>query len=320
MNREEFIQFMHHPELLDKSSVSEMRELVHEFPYFQSGHLLYLKNLHLLDNIRFPSQLKVSAAYITDREVLYHLLKEKKTTAPVSEKEPESGTVATETQPGAFHEEPMIMIDENEEITHHEIEGLDPEKKGRVENQDALPSQKNSPTALSDLLNFEYTREDTEDQSLTQEKEPSGVHDGEATGIDDSNERTGSGDIASTERFSFAVWLDHLQQQPIQKEEETPSETTKRDKTKDELINKFLSSDPRIISSGEPEEERKDISIPSVTEDDGLISDTLARIYVKQGYYSKAIFTYEKLSLKFPEKSSYFASQIEKIQQLINKL
>ncbi|MGL5682190.1 MAG: hypothetical protein ACRDDZ_03935 [Marinifilaceae bacterium] len=55
-----------------------------------------------------------------------------------------------------------------------------------------------------------------------------------------------------------------------------------------------------------------------VDTDDELFSETLAKIYVKQGLYDKAITTYIKLSLKFPEKSVYFANRIEVIKEKIN--
>ena len=319
MNREEFIQLMNHPELLDKSSVDEMRELIDEFPYFQSGHLLYLKNLHLLDNIRFPSQLKVSAAYITDREVLYHLLHQKKPETIPAESESEPKTVTPDTDQETSREEPMILIDEDEEIIQQELGGIDPEKEIKAAEEGSISLQTSNLSMVNDLLNFEYSV-DYEVQPRPDIKEPDEEQEKQVESEQEVQEKPVDSNITSTERFSFAVWLDLMQEKTIHDEVDTPAVLSARDKTKDELVDKFLSSDPKIIASDEPDEEPEDISVPSVTEDDGLISDTLARIYVKQGYYSKAIFTYEKLSLKFPEKSSYFASQIEKIQQLINKL
>jgi cytochrome c-type biogenesis protein CcmH/NrfG len=55
----------------------------------------------------------------------------------------------------------------------------------------------------------------------------------------------------------------------------------------------------------------------SVVDDSDMVSETLALIYVEQGNYNNAISTYEKLSLKNPEKRSYFANQIKILKQKI---
>jgi tetratricopeptide (TPR) repeat protein len=85
-----------------------------------------------------------------------------------------------------------------------------------------------------------------------------------------------------------------------------------------ELIDKFIETNPRLQPQ-QSDRPNVDISEESVKENDGIFTDTLARIYIKQGLYSKAIFAYEKLILKYPEKSGYFAAQIEEIKKLTNK-
>ncbi len=85
-----------------------------------------------------------------------------------------------------------------------------------------------------------------------------------------------------------------------------------------DLIDRFILSNPRIEQRKEKTDlPVEDLSVPSTEEPGSFITETLARIYLNQGYYSKAIDIYEKLSLKFPEKSSYFATQIEKIKEII---
>lgn len=52
--------------------------------------------------------------------------------------------------------------------------------------------------------------------------------------------------------------------------------------------------------------------------DHSFVTETLAKIYWQQKHYKKAIQAYEKLSLKYPEKNTYFAGQIEKLKKITN--
>ena len=78
------------------------------------------------------------------------------------------------------------------------------------------------------------------------------------------------------------------------------------------IIDRFLAENPRIRTKKEdiPEGEMSRESIEYHPE---AVSETLAQILVKQGQTDRAIDIYNKLSLKFPEKSSYFAKKIEEI-------
>lgn len=98
---------------------------------------------------------------------------------------------------------------------------------------------------------------------------------------------------------SFNSWLNP------NKRQDTPS-----------IIEDFISKNPSITPNKTDMYSAPNISKMSAIKDEGFVTETLARIYMKQGHFDKAIKTYQKLSLKIPEKKAFFASQIEVIQEL----
>ena len=88
--------------------------------------------------------------------------------------------------------------------------------------------------------------------------------------------------------------------------------------TKDELINQFIENAPRITRSKTDFFNPVDYARKSSIDKEDIVSETLANIYYKQGNPDKAIKIFEKLCIKVPEKSSYFAGLIEKIKKEYN--
>ena len=88
-----------------------------------------------------------------------------------------------------------------------------------------------------------------------------------------------------------------------------------------QLIDSFINNDKgRITLSEEPQytpniEDHAENS-ENVT-DEGYFTETLARIYIKQGRYSQALEIIQRLSLQIPKKNAYFADQIRFLQKLI---
>jgi hypothetical protein len=112
--------------------------------------------------------------------------------------------------------------------------------------------------------------------------------------------------------------VDETVEEPVEETVEEPKMEVDEipKKGNNHLITNFISGESGPIRADLETSLKGDVSLASIREHDGFITDTLAQIYVKQGLYAKAIYAYEKLSLKYPEKSAYFAAQIEKIRNI----
>ena len=82
------------------------------------------------------------------------------------------------------------------------------------------------------------------------------------------------------------------------------------------MIDRFIDKNPKIISV--KKENNKIISITENKSDSSLMTETLAKVYLEQKKFSEAIKAYEILSLKYPEKSGFFADQIKRTKILQN--
>ena len=96
------------------------------------------------------------------------------------------------------------------------------------------------------------------------------------------------------------------------------SEPEKSFEDKIDIIDAFLKNNPKIppVSANTA---KQNLSKEIKFDKEELMTETLAKVYVKQGKYKKALLSYKILSLKYPKKNSFFASQIEAIKDLQQK-
>jgi len=320
MNRNDFLSMIGSRSRVNRSMLGEVYELVDLFPYFQSAHMLLLKGLRDNDDIKFEKQLRSSAIHIADREVLYNLLKtDNLSTAEINivKREPESADVAqAESELSPDTQQTVIETAKNSELLISGME-LDNEYQPDQGNDNETPI-----TGHSVLMPSGSESLDSEGVVLFIDETNGKAEEDKVFYMDPGFSVPENNDLLEldTEPRDLEKVSDD---KGINKEAEESQDENKKGFKKQlqsELIDKFIITNPRIEPvRDKTAKEVEDLSKPHTEEKEGFITETLARIYINQGYYSKAIEIYEKLSLKFPEKSSYFAAQIEKVKEYIKK-
>ncbi|MBL6872602.1 MAG: hypothetical protein ISR00_01470 [Flavobacteriales bacterium] len=115
------------------------------------------------------------------------------------------------------------------------------------------------------------------------------------------------------ETHSFSQWLKLSQAKPIVREKE---ENKLQEKVS--LIEDFIANRERKPQKKEFYSATNQAKKSEKFEFD-IVTETLAKVYLEQEHYEKAKEAYRQLCLKYPQKSSLFASQIELIDQLIDQ-
>ena len=120
------------------------------------------------------------------------------------------------------------------------------------------------------------------------------------------------------DRYSFEEWLQLSAKNSVENKIKTSivktSDTPKK-AAKMAQINAFIATNPKMST---PLTNPEEITIKDAQKinKEALMTETLARVYLEQKKYKKALQAYKILSLKYPEKNSFFADQIKEIKRL----
>ena len=247
-----------------------------------------LKGLYNQDSFRYNFELKITAAYTTDRSVLFDYITSNTFTAIHKN--------LYQEKVAEIHD---ILVVESE-IVAKEAEERIPLKTNPLEQSILTSIKEAEPLEVIDIA----LQKDTAIIETTADK----LELGKPLAF------------SKSEKHSFQEWLQlskikKIERNEVPKSEEEPSEIEIEKKKKTELIDKFIETSPKIPpikqdATPKPlvEQNKEDTSY--------LMTETLARVYLEQKKYQKAIQAYEILILKYPEKISFFADRISDIKIL----
>ena len=347
MNASAFSELVKTPALLRNYSISELQELSQQYAYSPLIYSLIALKAHMEGDSDYEHYLNRAAIRVPDRKRLYHLIHanyeeqlteiaENSISEQVAETEPElsekaetSGVRETITEPverndNVFSEpEPELSaktepVQNEEAVTERmaqddnifseqellasadfekvdDISGSEKEEKAAEEKPIELPGMEDVLQALKSL----------------QEQAAPEVPKQEATEVKRTETESEPPPAAGGEH-SFTEWLSLIKQGKNLSEPRPP------------VIEPDLTEEKFEFEREETSEEEKDIDAiiigkqakASLADDEELVTETLAKIYEMQGKTEKAVKAYQKLGLKYPEKSTYFA---DKIRELKNK-
>ena len=289
-------------QVFKESEMLEFKEIIGLYPYASVFTIAYLRGLKKMEHIQFEEELHQHAFKIANRNLLYQLViqpeeeieteaETEKKTETVEETEVVEETVAeakTETETIAVEEaktETEVIV---EIKTETEVEELINSGSETIENADTELETLINASAATTTFIHEFNQQGAEvDAELAKKELPK-----------ESKALPSKAEIESTPK-SFNQWL-------------TIGETTNNPELEEEKTTMISIEKPKREFYSPSKKAKESIDANKMP-----VSETLAKIFVLQGNYPKAIYVYEQLIIIYPKKKSIFASQIK---QLSNKL
>ena len=281
MTQVDLLKYLHDPSLLDEGVLIDLKELIDQYPFSATLRMLYLKGLQNRKDIDFDRELKRTAIHLPDRRVLFNYLKEQEVENLVEEEE--------------VNKENEIPI--RDDSLEDKEEKQEVKTKAEEKTGDLLDAE-----IQSEVLANQYVLKVSEElpsldelRPMARKKKKKQKKEKESTSIVENRE---------LDFFSFIQG----------KSDQGSSEDEEKARLSEFIAKKEKAlKGERAIFSAEKLAER------SLIDNEDIITETLAEIFVKQKKYDKAIKAYKRLGLKYPKKSLYFAAQLKKVKKLKSK-
>ena len=303
MNVQDFTYLLQNPDkVVTPIQTKQLEDVLEEYPYFQAARALQLKGLRNLNSFKYNNALKKTAAYSTDRDVLFDF---------ITSKDFLQNSIANSISG-------KTNLNEEQES---DVEELVEVKKAipiiEKSEDKPLPQDVDDADQILDPKLFK-SKDPKVDKAIKAEKEKAKKE----------LEIGKPLPFTKQEKHSFSEWLqlaslktivrDHGKlniNDSVEEEIDFPLEKDVLKKKKFDLIDKFIENNPKIVPT------KKSTSKVDMTESiklnkDELMTETLAKVYLEQKKYKKAIQAYKILSLKYPEKSGFFADRIKAAQKI----
>jgi tetratricopeptide (TPR) repeat protein len=289
-----------------ESEMLEFKEIIGLYPYASVFTIAYLRGLKKMEHIQFEEELHQHAFKIANRNLLYQLIIQPEeeieveaetevVEETVAEAKTETETIAVEEAKTETEAEVIVEIKTETEAeviveikTETEVEELIHSGSETIEKADTELETLINASAATTTFIHEFNQQGAEvDAELAKNELPK-----------ESKALPSKAEIESTPK-SFNQWL-------------TLGETTNNPELEEEKTTMISIEKPKREFYSPSKKAKESIDANKMP-----VSETLAKIFVLQGNYPKAIYVYEQLIIIYPKKKSIFASQIK---QLSNKL
>ena len=294
MNTTDFASLLQHPQTINATQTNTVKTIVDEFPYFQSARAVYLKGLKNKESFKYNQELKITAAYTTDRSILFDF---------ITSKEFLKNDISQHIKHSTEHLK-EIEVKDLEDVSINKSVIIDDALRQHIKDAEPILDPALFEAKVDDIIND--SKKIIEVDTTHIKKAP--------------EEKLEIGKplvFNKNEVHSFSEWLKITNFKPIIREENNVKKPIQDNlkANKFELIDKFIISNPKIKPVTK-EGSIFNIAQAQMLPPETLMTETLARIYLEQKKYKSAIQSYKILSLKYPKKSGFFADQIKAIKQL----